>query len=635
MTVKSFSDIIEKNRKRLPRLDSLKGKIREKKFVGFDIETYGNDNKFYSCGFYWEDKGLKKFEYFYDKEKAIDFILSRRFRNHLIVATNLGFDITGLFWETKYWNKFNNLSRGGNIILSEYDLGNNNGKIKFIDTFNYVKFGVSQLAEIVGLKKLDKPSFWKTQDLNGKTFYKAIKPKTWQEKNELMIYNQMDCKVTYEFMKFFQKVLNDTGGNLKITIGSCAMDLFRRKFLKTDLIKEKYIIKNDEDITNLIFDSYYGGRTETYARGKIKNLNYYDVNSLYPFSMKKQIPLPQSVRKPNFFSIQNIKNYEGVSQVIIESPNENSKNLKNTKVLKYPLLPFRSKKLLFALGSFMGSYTHLELRKALELGYKIKQITSQIIYTQTIDLFSGYVDTLYNKRLKYQEDKNSAQLIVKLLMNSLYGKWGQRSVENYKVVDIDYLSEADKDLYVYNAKGKYITSDIEHNRFYIYRSKEEKHTNFTFPIIASYITSYARLQMYDLICENDAYYCDTDSLITKNKIKTTSGLGGLKLEDRIKSGILIKPKLYEINGKIKSKGLMGASQSDFDRIIYGKKVYKKKLTKLKESVRGNKKPNTWISIHKTFDLEDDKRKWINKFNKDVLEWSTPRLLKIIPNTDKK
>ena len=142
-------------------LTPLKGKIKSFDYVGFDVETFGDENTFYSGGlYYYNNKKEEVFEYYTDKYKLINAMLSRRFRGKTIVATNLGFDLTTLFFDTPFWNKIKLTSRGSDILLASYSLGNNdNGKIKIIDTFNFVGYSVEKLGSIIKSDKL-KTFFW-------------------------------------------------------------------------------------------------------------------------------------------------------------------------------------------------------------------------------------------------------------------------------------------------------------------------------------------------------------------------------------------------------------------------------------------------------------------------------------------
>ena len=124
-------------------LTPLKGKIKTYDYIGFDVETTGDDNQFYSGGLYWYEDNKEMWEYYTDKEQLIKAMLTRRFRNKTFIATNLGFDLSALFFGTKYWNNIKLTSRGSDILLATYELENNNGKIKIIDTDDYEPTGVT------------------------------------------------------------------------------------------------------------------------------------------------------------------------------------------------------------------------------------------------------------------------------------------------------------------------------------------------------------------------------------------------------------------------------------------------------------------------------------------------------------
>ena len=44
------------------------------------------------------------------------------------------------------------------------------------------------------------------------------------------------------------------------------------------------------------------------------------------------------------------------------------------------------------------------------------------------------IEDLYNLRLKLKQDKNPAQIVIKILMNSMYGKTIIKPVETYTIV---------------------------------------------------------------------------------------------------------------------------------------------------------------------------------------------------------
>ncbi|MFB6089173.1 MAG: DNA polymerase [Candidatus Aenigmatarchaeota archaeon] len=623
-------------------LTPLKGKIRKFNFVGFDVETNINKDgtqEFYSGGLYWYDNGIKCRAYFspdkdtrytrftgkipeiYDYkgkkpvyQRLVDFMCARKFKNHYIVATNLGFDLTQLFWDTEYWQKIHFLKRGSDILFASYNLGKNNGKIKFIDTFNYLPASVENLGKILEKPKLDKPSFWKPIYEDDKIIdYEVPKPKNQKEKDELMTYNLRDCEISCDFAYFLQSGFNEAGGNMKTTVASTSLDTFRRGYLKNPLIKESFILK--KNVKPLIFDAYYGGRTETFKRGQFKGkINCYDINSLYPSVMYDyEVPIPQSVKIPKKPSIDFIKDYEGVTKCKVK-----------VDYMKYPILPYRKDgKLIFPIGEFIGTFNHNELRFALKKGYKIIEMYEQIYYTKSEKLFKNYIEKLYDKRQEYKSINSPMELVQKSLMNSLYGKFSQRYMTQLKLKRIKDLDDQEKEDILF---GDIDERNIEIIGDYISEKINSEFDGlFSFPILSSYISSWARLRMYEYIEKNDPFYMDTDSIFTTNELKSSKKLGKMKLEYSSNNSIFIKPKMYLTNGKVKMKGVSRPSEDDFVKVLKGLELKKMRFTKLSESIKKGIKPNTKIIQAKLMGLEDNKRLWDNTFSLKLQD-SKPRVI---------
>ena len=557
-------------------------------FIGFDVETYdkGGVQVFYFGGLYYYIDGKEIYEYYFNKDELIKRILSKDFIGRWIVATNLSFDYSALFYESKEWNKIKLIYRGSDLISAKYK-HSNKGSTVMCDTMNFAPFSVEKLGTILGTPKGLKP------DYIGKR-----KSKTQKELYEFIEYNKLDCKISCDFMYFMQKGVNELGGQIRITIASTSLDTFRRSYLSRNIYKEQLKIKSF-DVKEFIYKGYYGGRTEVFKRGNHSNLYYYDVNSLYPSMMLKHLPNPNSVFIPQDLSINNILDYEGVSEVTVQAPNIN-----------YPILPYRKdNKLIFPVGIFSGTYNNVELRYALDNGYKIIKVHKQLCYLSKISLFTDFINDLYKKRLEYKNAGSIMELIPKLIMNSNYGKWAQRNGTKTEILKIDDLDDTTKtDILLYN--NDY---DIKDN----FAIKQEVTTfdgAFALPILSSYISSYARIHMHRLLVDSQAYYTDTDSIITDKVLNTSSALGELKLEMQIKNAHLIKPKFYKLcdtenNIFIKMKGLNKANETDFNKVLNGEIVNKMKFSKIKESVRRGFIPNTVFNVPKLFDLHDNKRVW--------------------------
>jgi hypothetical protein len=183
---------------------------------------------------------------------------------------------------------------------------------------------------------------------------------------------------------------------------------------------------------------------------------------------------------------------------------------------------------------------------------------------------------MYNLRLQYPKG-DAMNLTAKLLMNSLYGKFGMKTeitkVEilnnnkeeinkyldkfNTNIVDIIYLEN--KIVLIYNI-NKFTPSDIN-NVFH----DDVFHALDINIAIASAITAYARIRMSSF--KNNPnfklYNSDTDNIVINKPLPDElvgKELGLMKLEHTITKAVFLAPKVYgliEENGNeiIKAKGL--------------------------------------------------------------------------------
>jgi len=581
--------------------------LKRRNIISFDIETYGEDNKFYMGGIY-SSEGYKPY---YSKDEMIKAFNNPDFYgNTFCCATNLGFDLVGIYYNQPKWNHLDIVMSNGRMIFANIT-NRKNQRMVFLDSLNFAPLSVKVMGEILKLPKLKSP----------KALGKI--PKNDNEKTELEIYNKRDCEVTYKFMQLLDKGFNELGGKTKTTISSTALDIYKRKFLPHTLKKE--IVSLGYDVNDIIFKSYYGGRTEVFKRGKIENCNMYDINSLYPSVMVELYPNPNTVRHLKNSTLNIINTYEGVSQVTLYL-SENT---------RYPLLPVRmGGKLIFPTGIIQGYYTHVELRKAFDEGYILLNIGETVYYRKEFYPFRDYVETLYAKRLEHKEINSPLEIVYKLLLNSLYGKFAQKNMEETVFFNKEFLSDEE----IEKVRENPNTFMKDDNNGFISKKKicEEP---FVFPILACYTTALARLKLYDFLKKYNGLYCDTDSIITKDIIPTSSKLGDMKLEYKIKTGVVVKPKMYyaitsEDKEIIKLKGVpkrlitkdgntITINKDVFEQILKGDSVEYVKFTKLKEGVRRNLTPNSKMLVQKFISVTDNKRVWFKDFSNEELEDSKP------------
>lgn len=570
------------------------GKQRHNKLAiyGFDIETC-NKNREFLCASLYKDDNNKWI--FYSPEEFIKFIKSGLIKNAVIAATNLSFDFFGTFFSRDECQRFNFLFRGSNLLFARTYMHDGDfrskwhkdfrNKIVFLDTMNYARIGVNEMGEILRLPKLSKPEFLGDRPVNDME---------WMEMTD---YNMRDAEISCKFVKFLYSVFDELGATPKMTIASTAMSLFRNKFLKEeyDVHHHSYLKKE--------FLAYYGGRTEAFSRGKIRNYKFYDVNSLYPAVMRMSFPNPDSMQVCRN-DMTKINKYPGISHVEVFVPESD-----------YPVLPYRTKdKLLFPHGTFAGWYVHEEIRHAVSHGAVVKKIYETHYYTKSCYPFKEYVDALYSLRLKYKQEGSAMEYVVKILLNSLYGKFAQRYLgrDNWQPIESIKFDELDNCEIV----GRFVRI-----------VKDGEPSNFCFPLWAAHITAYARIYLHKLMMEAHPVYVDTDSLMTRQEMPVSNDLGGLKMEGFIVHGFIVKPKMYALYGdfgvkkgrmmteKVKIKGLgIKMLYDNFDDFMQNPKIVYDKFATFKESVRRGFLPNEIHQVSKEFSLNDDKRLWPDDFS---------------------
>jgi DNA polymerase type B, organellar and viral len=229
---------------------------------------------------------------------------------------------------------------------------------------------------------------------------------------------------------------------------------------------------------------------------------------------------------------------------------------------------------------------------ALKLGYHFDIIKGYEF--EKGNIFEGYIDKLYNLRLQYEKGE-PMNLVAKLLMNSLYGKFGMKNqstiVEIFNTSDILENNIFNEMLETF---GESIQHKVNIDNYVItvrdalisLRYNEEEHMHHGLDVniaIASAITGGARMWMsiFKNNPEYKLYYSDTDSGVFDKPLPSYmvgDGLGKFKLEHVISRAVFLAPKVYAFiteDGEeiIKIKGvskelLPGIHIQDLEDLLY-------------------------------------------------------------------
>jgi DNA polymerase type B, organellar and viral len=537
-------------------LNTLKpnNKLYEKEYFVFDTETRGLRAK--SDAFiFGVVYGFDTCEILYSVEDFKCEFLKPKYKRKKVFAHNAEYDLNVIY--DNIYNLDKEAIFNGKFICAT------NGNCTFADSLNIFRTSVKNLGQIIGKEKQDIESDYieGTKDI--------------QVTRKMIDYCIRDCEIVYESLLYIFNLV----GNIKITIAGLSLDFFRRNYLK-------YNIDYNEILEESFFDSYVGGRCEAFFIGKVNSF-VYDVNSMYPNAMLNcWFPNPKYLRKidcikPELFIKNILPNYEGCARI------------KLFHVSNYiGFLPLKKDgKLLFPVGNFEGHWNFNEIRFALENKMIIILEVNDLVFSERMESpFKDFVSELYLKRknTKIPIEKET----LKLILNSLYGKFAQRI--KTKMIYIDNIDKRINIINEYNEKRKLIKIhpfnairkdcfiEVKNDRGFLYH---------TIPSFSSYITSYSRIELLKLFIKYESakiVYCDTDSIFVENKLdlKQSDKLGELKLEEKTISEIRgLKNYSYISDNKIKDKikGVpKSAEMTDYSHFTY------MSLIGTKEGLRRNK-----------------------------------------------
>jgi DNA polymerase type B, organellar and viral len=382
----------------------------------------------------------------------------------------------------------------------------------------------------------------------------------WNYRDEAIKYCKLDCKCLYDILVNFNNLIfNEFKLNINnsLTLPALAMKIYKSQYMPENTVYQ--LLGN---IEKDIRQSYTGGAVDVYIpHNRIRSffsrfltkLFVYDVNSLYPFIMSNTF---MPIGKPIAF-IGNIRKVEhdafGFFYCKITSP----------KYLEHPLLQRRIKtsegiRTIAGLGNWEGWVYSAEMDNAIKYGYTFEIIKGYQFNKGNI--FKDYIEKMYELRLEYPKG-HPMNLIAKLLMNSLYGKFGMKP-ESTVIEIFDTANENELELFkdMLDIYGNSLVDYINIDNFYItlrnnvsnyqYNEQEDMYHGIDVNIaIASAITGGARMWMS--ILKNNPlfklFYSDTDSAVVDRPLPDElvgNKLGQFKLEHVVTKAIFLAPKVY-------------------------------------------------------------------------------------------
>lgn len=447
------------------------------------------------------------------------------------IARNINFDFTVLQgWkylrQAGYKLKFF-YSSGTTTIISVHKAGSS---IVLLDSMNWFVESLEKTGLRIGIPKMH-VDFDTVGD------------------SELSIYCRNDVAIELANFRLFIRFLEENKiSRLCYTRGSTAMAayLFRH-------YNHSIFIHNNREAILLEREAYKGGRVECFRIGEFKDGPYtvVDVNSLYPFAMREYEYPAKYLRQERYPTLPEVhdylREYAVVAEVVIDT--------------QEPVYPLRGQRTFFPIGHFVAALCTPEILYAESKGHLVKVIRC-VLYEKAA-LFRSFVDTFYAMRLRFKaEGVDEYVELCKKILNSLYGKFGQKAEEWTKIADCP--DEPDRyETLIYADKPhahslRYLMGQcFELTRF------DESYDSF--PAIAAHVTAYGRLVLWRLMSlagKGNYFYCDTDSLIVnaeglkrlRSEMSDTA-LGKLKTVETMQRMAIYGLKDYETGQKVVTKGI--------------------------------------------------------------------------------
>jgi hypothetical protein len=329
-----------------------------------------------------------------------------------------------------------------------------------------------------------------------------------RHKNEVRKYCIKDCVLTRELSEHWIEVFYEVFG------------FYVDNWISSGYLAEKVLIKNGiyipffneipYEVQEIARHSFYGGRFELLTRGYIGECYLYDINSAYPNSLTT-IP---DVTNGRWFSSRKIHPKATVGFFYILANIDDS-----VRISPFPFIK-KNRTICYPCGIFK-TYVTLDELKAVQGDPKIKyQILESYQFIPNKDCgypFKKFIEEQYKRRMKLKKDGNQLERAIKIILNSIYGKTAQKT--------------------------------------------NKRMGNLFNPVIASYITGFARAQLYRFVKENNledsVVAFATDSTACRKKIEglNSEKLGEMKLDKEGNDVIFLSNGFYMFNRIWKKRGI--------------------------------------------------------------------------------
>lgn len=484
--------------------------------------------------------------HFSDQETFWKYITTKakKHKNLFVFAHNISYDLiaTNVSKIESYGFKIGNPIMENNFVLTcqKYRIVTtkdgkerkiNQGKITFVDMFNYVRMSLAEVGKKFGIRK-------KKVDLKNDNDSKIAR------------YCEVDVNICERFiLSLIRFIVKNNLGSFRNTIASLSFDVWRQSFMETEVFyhynRPSFLMERK---------AYKGGRVECFYIGKPPRGNYYklDFNSEYPTVMKGENLPTKLLYKRDKISIEQLKELIKDYYVIADVSIDHKRRDIGLFAVK------TADKLIFHRGKYRETFHHPELVRALQENM-VKRVHSVLVYERA-KIFKKYVEYFYDLKTK---SKGVDRELAKLFLNALYGRFGMK---RYRSQSEPYTGNKIHGTILSGELGgkktlKYIWFG---EQIWTEKSEEIPHKNVNVAL-AGAVCAYGRMMILDAVEKagvKNCFYLDTDSVIVNHEgykrlapLIDGSRMGYLKCEGMTRHIEIITNKHYTFGTKTCHKGL--------------------------------------------------------------------------------
>ena len=409
--------------------------------------------------------------------------------------------------------------------------------IKYRDTRHLIPVALDSVAKSVGMRK-------------GETPQEYIDGTVTEVTQEAIDYCYLDCEILVAFLNrlrvLYAELLNlpVEQVSLPLTAASMAYRIWCQRhwpedWTWTDAQKRvRRIVSNRKTFNEKFRLAEHGGRVQVAKEpaALFHGVVSADANALYPsMMMVGKFPNPQRMRNyaATFDALRHLLESEQkvcAAEVHIIKPEgcigmlpgQDDQGRKDWTVTEYH-----------------GWMCEPELSLALEIGYEIREV-KQLIGADACNPFQDFVREMYDLRMEMREAGDPAHAMVKLLMVSLYGRYGIKEKPKRIEGSEGIMKAQESDRWPHDFGLRFHDGARCQYPYLLDFGEMTRAPSSQFFGFSSFILSYGRERlMRAIIAAGDGFlYCDTDSIHMlheywdefKREIPIGDDLGEWKLE---------------------------------------------------------------------------------------------------------